>query len=129
MTVKIFDVNDAVVKSWNAGTSPVIGLKEFLNFDFGILVKMGKLSATSKWGDVSGASTWIIAVPTERCGEPYSQIVLDVAKRIATETALSTKLTVIVESTLEPGVENEVLEILAAARGEAQRSVTKPPAE
>lgn len=107
-----FDINSEVVKSINKGKVNIPNLDYWLGFSSGSLVKNGLLSATDKWQDLlkDEVCVHLIAVPTERNGEPWNSALKDVITKISQKkpTVKNPNL-IIIESTLVPNETDEIV--------------------
>ena len=103
----VLDVNPEVVDTINHGDSPVTALKEFLGFDFGHLVEAGVLDATEDLDDVKECNVYILAVPTEKDGQPWMDAIESVVRTIG--GIMHAGDVMICESTLRPGEARRVL--------------------
>ena len=124
-----YDPDQSVVDAVNAGR-PKAG--EFLEYIAGLqtrpntvqaLINAGLLRATTNFDEIIDKPIHIIAVPTEKNGEPYDEIVLATLDRlhdVGVEGA-----TVLIESTLQPGTIDRWLARLAERSGIALGRASK----
>ncbi len=104
--VTIYDPDEATVDGINNGTPRANEYLSYLNTNIAGLVKKGLLRATTDIGLINNHGIHIINVPTERNGQPYDDIVIEVLhKLILTKRGAL----IIVESTLPPGLIDAVL--------------------
>lgn len=108
--VIIYDPDKSVTEAINSGTPKANEYLEYLNADIIKLIKDGKLQATSDFFVAMIAKVHFIAVPTEKNDLPYLDLVKKVVNQIATN--LPAGGLIIIESTLQPGTTDEILEIL-----------------
>lgn len=113
--VTIYDPDQATVDAINAGHPRAGDFLRYLDADVATLVADGRLVATTRWADAVWSPVHAIAVPTERGGEPYDEIVLAVLRRLIEECAPET--TVLIESTLTPGTVDKLMLDYAALGG------------
>lgn len=102
-----YDISREKVDTINRGGYIIKELKGWLGFSIGPLVKRGLLAATTECRDFNkeGVIVHFIAVPTEKNGRPYFNILKKVIKdicRLVKENNSSIKPLVIIESTLSP---------------------------
>lgn len=111
-TVLIYDPNEKVVDAINAGTSPVT-LPGYQKTVAG-LVEDGSLKATADkyrvW--VLQKETHVIAVPSERDGAPFMEIVFEVVREIVANRRMSRGVTILIESTLTPGTMHDLVDMV-----------------
>ena len=101
-----FDIDKNKVKKINNGKLPIRELKKWLGFDIKRSVKNRYLEATNNYRDLINKNCVIhfIAVPTEKEGKPYFDILFDVLHKITEIKKLKFNLkpVIIIESTLTP---------------------------
>ena len=101
-----YDINKEKIEKINAGILPMPKLKEWFGFDIKDVVKNKFLKGTHNYKDLINKDCIVhfIAIPTEKEGEPYFDILFDVLLKIIELKELRSKLkpVVIVESTLTP---------------------------
>ena len=101
-----FDIDNEKVKKINNGILPIPELESWFGFKIDKLVKDNLLSASSNYKDLINDDVIVhfIAIPTEKEGKPYFEILKDVLTKISEITSLSPshKPLVIIESTLTP---------------------------
>lgn len=105
--VTLYDPDQAVIDAINAGKPRAGDFLAYLDADVAQLVADGRLIATSRWDAAVWSPVHVIAVPTERNGEPYDEIVLRVLRRLIEDCAPET--TVLIESTLTPGTIDKLM--------------------
>lgn len=113
-----FDPDPAIAEAVNSGTPKHGEFLSYLGDKLG--AASGHLRATTQFADTLVADVHIIAVPTERKGEPLSDIVFDVLTKLwlgAKDGAV-----VLIESTLAPGTIDTWLRSLATTS--STRTVT-----
>jgi len=110
----VYDINEQHVRQLQNGHCMIDGLEEFLGITVKEQVSRGNLFATAKFSDVAKAKYVIVAVPTERAGEPDMTIVREVVSKISELCAPGA--TIVIESTLQPG-EAENLTLIFAGAG------------
>lgn len=107
------DVDNEKVTMINKGKIPIENLEYWLGFSIENLALRGMIKATSEWKDMMDPDIAVhfICVPTERGGEPYDDILVDVIKKIARLKEVKRKEPplVIVESTLTPGRSDNIV--------------------
>lgn len=114
--VLCYDVKKSVANSINRGEIMIPNLEYWIGFPIKPLIKRGLLSATHRLEDITANEVKVnmIAVPTERGGEPWSEPLEKVIGQI-TQRKPDPKFPdlVIIESTLTPkDVKNIVLRII-----------------
>lgn len=110
--VLIYDPDQKTVDGINAGQPRTSEYLQYLNSDVEKLVASGSLRATADWSKTLDANVHIIAVPTERDGEPYDEIVKTAIRRLC--DAVPDRTVILVESTLTPGTIDGLMEKLEA---------------
>ena len=104
--VVVYDVDKSVVEKINNQEIPVYGVEEFLRYQpFG---HAGRITSTDIWEEVAQEKIHIIAVPTERQGDPVLEIVQEVVHKIINNREKGTR-TILVESTVSPGFTDKTL--------------------
>jgi nucleotide sugar dehydrogenase len=107
------DVEKEKVDMINSGKIPIENLEYWLGFNIETLVKRKMLSATTDWKKMmdTDISVHFVCIPTEKGGEPYDDILIDVMKKIAKlkDAGHREPPLVIVESTLTPGRSDKVV--------------------
>ncbi len=107
------DVVQEKVDAINRGEIPIENLEYWLGFEIRFLVERGMLRATSNWEDMLDPEIAVhfVCIPTEKGGEPYDDILVDVIKKITKLKGVkhSHPPIVIVESTLTPGRSDDVV--------------------
>lgn len=110
------DINPRVVQTINRGQAHIPNLEYWLGFPCDSLVEYGLLGATEEWRDLLAEDirVHLVAVPTERGGEPWAEPLRDVASKISRRSPSRQKPDlVIVESTLTPNdLDNIVVKTL-----------------
>ena len=108
-----FDVDREKVATISKGEIPIENLEFWLGFDIKDLVKAGLIKATSDWEEMRSPDIAVhfVCVPTERGGEPYDEILIDVTKKLTKLKGVKSRSPplVIVESTLTPGRSDSVV--------------------
>tara|TARA_A100001011_G_C14295135_1_gene838122 strand:- start:1263 stop:2576 length:1314 start_codon:yes stop_codon:yes gene_type:complete len=101
---KGFDVDKNKVKKINKGELTIPELKNWFNIDIKKLSKKHFLSATSNYKNLlsNKYKVHLIAIPTEKNGKPYFDILFDVLKKLSPIIKKKTKPIIIIESTLTP---------------------------
>lgn len=98
----VVDIARHVVEAIQDGRSPVANLEQHLGFSLAPLVKNGLLRATSNWREVPRRlDAVLIAVPTERGGDPFFAPLWAAFSEVTHNTAPT--VPIIVESTVAPG--------------------------
>jgi len=106
------DVNPSTVQNINSGNVLIPNLERWLGFEIKPLVREGLIRATESWKDLLAEDirVHLIAVPTERGGEPWNDPIIDVATKLSQRTPTSKRPDlIIVESTLTPGTLDNVV--------------------
>jgi len=101
-----FDIDIKKVKNINEGVLPIPELESWFGFKIDELVNDKYLSATSDYKDLINENIIVhfVAIPTEKDGKPYFDILEDVLIKIAElkKIKLEYKPLIIIESTLTP---------------------------
>jgi UDP-N-acetyl-D-glucosamine dehydrogenase len=113
-----YDLDKKVVDDLNNGSPKGEEFLSYLGDEVFYLVQEGLLWATNEWDKVKDHDVFIIAVPSEKDGEPYDDIVKSVVKKILVQPR-KVPPTIIIESTLSPGVGNDLISYAAALDLEA----------
>ena len=107
------DVDKSKVDEINRGKIPIENLEYWLGFNIENLVERGMLRATAEWEDMLSPDIAVhfVCIPTERGGEPYDDILVDVMKKVASlrKVRHDKPPLVIIESTLTPGRSDDVV--------------------
>ncbi len=107
------DVVQEKVDCINRGEIPIENLEYWLGFDIKNLVQRDMLHATSAWEDMLSPDIAVhfVCIPTEKGGEPYDEILVDVMKKIThlKKVKYDNPPLVIVESTLTPGRSDDIV--------------------
>ena len=108
---KGYDVDKHKVNMINKGKLTIPELKDWFNIDIKELSKKKLLSATTNYSDiiVPDYHVHLLAIPTEKNGKPYFDILFDVLKKISILIKKKTKPIIIVESTLTPKFTNKFI--------------------
>ncbi len=114
--VIIFDPDEVTVAGINNGNPRAGDFLSYLHKDVKKLVGTGKLRATSDFAEVKAMTVHSIAVPTERKGEPFDDIVSGVVLRLI--HSIPIRSTIIIESTLSPGTVDAILRLTEKAAGD-----------
>ncbi len=114
------DVVKEKVDMINKGEIPIENLEYWLGFDIKNLVERDMLHATTEPKDMMAPDIAVhfVCIPTEKGGEPYDDILVDVIRKITSlkDVKYDRPPIVIVESTLTPGrSDNIVLPIFREA--------------
>jgi len=101
---KGFDVDKNKVKKINKGELTIPELKNWFNIDIKRLSKNHLLSATSNYKNLlsNKYKVHLIAIPTEKNGKPYFDILFNILKKLSPIIKKKTKPIIIIESTLTP---------------------------
>ena len=101
---KGFDIDKNKVKKINKGELTIPELKNWFNIDIKSLSKNSLLSATTNYKDLlsNKFNIHLIAIPTEKNGKPYFDILFDVLKKLSILIKKNIKPIIIIESTLTP---------------------------
>lgn len=126
-----YDPDDRKVVLVNQGEHPVPGLAGWLTIEPGPHVAAGRLKATTEVGELLAPDVLvhIVAIPTEKGGQPWWEPLHDVVSRLAEFIAGSRNDAarpplIIVESTLTPGtVDKRILPVFAEWRLEVGRDL------
>lgn len=106
--VIVYDPDLDTITRIRAGKPRAGEFLSYINADVADLVSKQRLDATNDFKKIIGADIHVIAVPTEREGEPYGDIVekliVDLAKVTRPESII------LVESTLAPGTIDRILD-------------------
>jgi nucleotide sugar dehydrogenase len=107
------DVDASRVEAINSGRLPVFAMDYWLGFDPQHLYAAGMARCTTDWRELisPGIVTHFIAIPTERDGKPYDDILADVCLKLTELRHVHTELPplIIVESTLTPNSTDELI--------------------
>jgi nucleotide sugar dehydrogenase len=110
-----YDVDKDKVDKINNGVIPIDNLEYWLGFNIDGLVKNDLIEATSDWNELmsSDIAVHFIAIPTEKEGEPYDDILFDVINKLVNlknvAAGSDSPPLIIVESTLTPGRSDSVV--------------------
>ena len=101
---KGFDVDKNKVKKINKGELTIPELKNWFNIDIKKLSKNHLLSATTNYKNLLSDKykVHLIAIPTEKNGKPYFNILFNVLKKLSLIIKKKKKPIIIIESTLTP---------------------------
>lgn len=105
VAVLCYDTNLAVVDAIRDGHIHIPNLEYWLGFPVSDLVKSGILTATTDWHRLCDPTIKIhlIAVPTERAGEPWDEPLFEVLSKITVRPPnVEVPDVVVIESTLTP---------------------------
>ncbi len=116
VNVTIFDPDEVIVAGINSGNPRAGDFLSYLDKDVKALVGYGTLRATSDFAVVKDMTVHSVAVPTEKEGEPFDDIVSGVVLRLIHNTPKST--TIIIESTLSPGTTDAILRLTEKTAGD-----------
>lgn len=103
-----YDPDRVVVERLRQGRPRAGEFLGYLDEDVRDLVASGRLRATDVFDEAAGAAVHVIAVPTEREGEPRDDLVEAVVRRIWRD--LPAGGLVMIESTLTPGTVDRLLD-------------------
>lgn len=117
-TVIGYDPDPNTIERLRAGAPRAGEFLSYANTDIALLVVGGLIVPTSRFEDTLECSVHSIAVPTEKNGEPYDDIVIQLLEKLLVETPLDT--TILVESTLTPGTIDRVLDSEVCAIEDAE---------
>ena len=108
---KGYDVDKHKVNMINKGKLTIPELKDWFNIDIKKLSKKKLLTATTDYSDiiVPEYNVHLLAIPTEKNGKPYFDILFDVLEKISILIKKKTKPIIIVESTLTPKFTNKFI--------------------
>jgi nucleotide sugar dehydrogenase len=113
------DVSHDVIRSMSVGEISIPNLAYWIGFPVKPLVDNNMIQGTANWEDMlaDDIRVHLIAIPTEKDGEPWHEPLADVMKKLAKRTPTSDNPDlVIIESTLTPGLfDSIVLKTLADA--------------
>jgi len=108
-----FDVEKEKADTINKGDIPIENLEYWLGFDIKNLVGNGVLKATTDWKEMmrGDIAVHFVCIPTEKGGEPYDDILIDVIKKLTElkDVKSNTPPLIIVESTLTPGRSDKIV--------------------
>lgn len=114
-----YDISAPVIEKLKKGEVNIPNLEYWIGFPIKPLINRGLLGATSRLRDMKSPKVKVhmIAVPTERGGEPWAEPLQDVVGKIASRTAdTAFPDLIIIESTLTPkDIERIVLPTLKRA--------------
>lgn len=101
INVTFYDPDPSVVDAINKGTPKANEYLGYIDDDFHLLVRNGKIKATTDFDSIKSKFVHLLAVPTEKGDEPLMDIVIDCLHKL--HDSLPDKALVIVESTVQPG--------------------------
>ena len=105
------DIDEERVKRVNRGEVPIFAMDYWLGFAPGYLFEQGAARATTEWRELISAEVLVhfVAIPTERDGKPYLEILGDVCRKISKIKGLDMERPplVVIESTLTPNTTDE----------------------
>jgi nucleotide sugar dehydrogenase len=108
-----YDVDQKKVDDINLGVIPIENLEYWLGFEIKDLVRSGLMKATTDSKEMLGRDIAVhfVCIPTEKGGEPYDDILIDVVKKLSKLKSVKsdTAPLIIVESTLTPGRSDKVV--------------------
>lgn len=108
-----YDPDTKTVEALNQGVPRAREFLAYLNGDVTHYVTNGFLSATHTFTDTATCPVHLVAVPTERDGRPDATIITQVLRALAAQIVDGG--TILVESTLPPGVIDDLLPSLPGA--------------
>ena len=101
-----YDISEKKVNTINKGKLPLPELKNWFGFDIKNLVSRKYLKATNNYKELINKNTIVhfVAIPTEKKGKPFFDILFDVLRKIIEIKKIKCHLkpVVIIESTLTP---------------------------
>ena len=101
-----FDIDKSKVDTINSGKLPIKELKDWFGFDIKNSVKNKYLQATNDYKTFydNSFNVHFIAIPTEKNGKPFFDILFNVLKKIVKITKIKNNIKpiIIIESTLTP---------------------------
>lgn len=101
------------VEDVNRGRTAIPGLDMWLGFDTQPLAEAGLIRATMDWKELvaEDIAVHLVAVPTERMGEPYDEPLRDVVEKLVHYRHLSVDVPplIVIESTLTPRKVDELV--------------------
>lgn len=105
------DIIQEKVDMINRGICPIENFERWLGFDVKHLVESGIMRATTDWKQLGkdDVSVHMIAIPTEKDGKPYDDILEDVVRKISTLKSSKEPPLIIIESTLTPGKTDKIV--------------------
>ena len=108
-----YDVEEKKISDINSGIIPIENLEYWLGFETKNLVESGLIRGTTDWKDMLDKDiiAHFVAVPTEKGGEPYDDILIDVINKMANlkDVHADSPPLIIVESTLTPGRSDSIV--------------------
>lgn len=119
--VTIYDPDPSTVESINSGHPRAGEFLEYLDVKVERLINEGLLRATVNFFDIQKFKVHSVAVPSEKGGEPYDVIVRSVILKLVEVTPQETLI--IIESTLTPGLMDEILEEIKKTKKMVGRDV------
>lgn len=105
--VIIYDPDPSVVWAINEGKPKANEYLSYFSHDIKNLISQGRLSATTSYDSIKEERVHFVAVPTERDNEPYFDIVKKVVLYLSWSAPAGS--IIIIESTLQPGVTDEII--------------------
>ena len=100
------DIIQEVVDNVNRGRIAIPNMEYWLGFDVQPLAAAGLMEATPDWQDLihNDIGVHLICIPTEKGGDPYDDILIDVTKKLCKYRDIKTDHPplVIIESTITP---------------------------
>lgn len=101
-----YDIDSKKIKQINSGQLPIPELKNWFGFNIKKFARKKYISATNDFKELIKDEFLVhfIAIPTEKDGKPYFDILFDVLKKISSlkNINLNKKPLIIIESTLTP---------------------------
>jgi UDP-N-acetyl-D-glucosamine dehydrogenase len=102
------DLDKIKVESFNKGTVYIDNIEYWLGFDYSPLVtKYNRARASLSYDSLRNSEVVFVAIPTERDGEPYMDILKSVVADLS--EVVPDQCLVIVESTMTPGTTQTVV--------------------
>ncbi|MBI4236639.1 MAG: nucleotide sugar dehydrogenase [Chloroflexi bacterium] len=107
------DTNPERVEGVNRGRTNIVGMADWLGFPLEPLARKGLMHATGDYRDLltSDVLVHFVAIPTERQGQPFHDLLVDVTQRLCqlADVPRQEPPLVIIESTLTPGTLDRIV--------------------
>ena len=107
--VIVYDPDTKTVVGINSGKPRAGEFLGYIDQQVSELVEKGTLSATQNFDHVDMQFYHSIAVPSEKNGEPYDEIVLSVLRKLFDSTTGPQEVVILIESTLTPGTIEKII--------------------
>ncbi|MDY6863110.1 MAG: nucleotide sugar dehydrogenase [Thermodesulfobacteriota bacterium] len=107
-----YDINKELIKNLNNGKIPIPNLDYWLGFPIDSLIETKLFHATQEVSEMlsSDIKVHMVAIPTEKNGEPFNGYLIDVIKNICKRiSSKDSPDLIIIESTLTPGNVEKIL--------------------